>query len=228
MIFQDPMTSLNPVFSVGDQVSESFRVHRRMNKRRALAESVVMLRRVGIAGPERMVREYPHRYSGGMRQRVMIAMALACRPELLIADEPTTALDVTIQAQILELMKSLKDEFGTAILLITHNLGVVAEMADQIAVMYAGHIVELSPAETFFDEPKHPYSIGLLNSFPGMAKRKGKLPAIQGSIPDMIHPPPGCRFHPRCRFAMIRCGEEFPYMINCGKERHVRCWLYAN
>jgi peptide/nickel transport system ATP-binding protein/oligopeptide transport system ATP-binding protein len=228
MIFQDPMTSLNPVFTVGFQVSESCRGHRSMNKKRGLKASIDLLRRVGIAGPERMVREYPHRYSGGMRQRAMIAMALACRPELLIADEPTTALDVTIQAQILELMKSLKAEFRTAILLITHNLGVVAEMADRVAVMYAGHIVELGAAEMFFDAPKHPYSIGLLNSFPGMIRRTGKLTAIPGSIPDMIQPPQGCRFHPRCRSAMSKCREEFPPMAYCENDRQVRCWLYEN
>jgi len=227
MSFQDPMTSLNPVFTVGDQVSESFRAHRKMKRRRAMEESVSMLRRAGIASPERMVREYPHRYSGGMRQRAMIAMALACRPSLLIADEPTTALDVTIQAQILELMKSLKAEFRTAILLITHNLGVVAEMADRVAVMYAGHIQELCGAEAFFDGPMHPYSIGLLNSFPGMARRRGRLAAIPGSIPDMIQPPPGCRFHPRCGRAIKPCTEDFPPMVSVEKDRFVRCWLYA-
>jgi oligopeptide/dipeptide ABC transporter ATP-binding protein len=227
MIFQDPMTSLNPVYTVGDQVSESFQIHRRMRKKEAIGQSISVLRHVGIPSPERMVLEYPHRYSGGMRQRAMIAMALACKPPLLIADEPSTALDVTIQAQILELMKALKRDFHTSILLITHNLGVVAEMADRIAVMYAGHVVESCDAGTFFDEPIHPYSIGLLNSFPGMTRRVGKLTPIPGSIPDMVNPPPGCRFHPRCKQALPRCRENFPPIIVLPADHQVRCWLYA-
>ncbi len=227
MIFQDPMTSLNPVYTVGDQVSETFRIHRNMRKRQAIDESISILRGVGIPSPERMVMEYPHRYSGGMRQRVMIAMALACNPSLLIADEPSTALDVTIQAQILELMKALKRDSHTAILLITHNLGVVAEMADRIAVMYAGNVVESCEGETFFDEPMHPYSIGLMNSFPAMARREGKLTPIPGSIPDMVSPPPGCRFHPRCSCAVGRCMEDFPPMISVAVDHQVRCWLYV-
>ena len=227
MIFQDPMTSLNPVYTVGNQVSEPFRIHRGMNVKEAMKESISILRRVGIPSPERMVVEYPHRYSGGMRQRVMIAMALACQPSLLIADEPSTALDVTIQAQILELMKTLKEDLDTAILLITHNLGVVAEMADRIAVMYAGHLVEACSAESFFDDPAHPYSTGLLNSFPGMASREGRLTPIPGSIPDMVHPPLGCRFHPRCSQVMSRCRESFPPMVFLKDDHQVRCWLYA-
>lgn len=226
MIFQDPMTSLNPVYTVGNQISETFRLHRNLSKKEAHLESISMLGRVGIPSPERMVFEYPYRYSGGMRQRVMIAMALACNPSLLIADEPSTALDVTIQAQILDLMKALKKNSRTSILLITHNLGVVAEMADQVAVMYAGNIVESCDAETFFDEPMHPYSAGLLNSFPGMARRKGKLASIPGSIPDMVHPPPGCRFHPRCVRAMPKCRKNFPPIFDLPGHRHVRCWLY--
>lgn len=226
MIFQDPMTSLNPVYTVGNQISETFRLHRHLNRKEAHLESISMLGRVGIPSPERMVLEYPHRYSGGMRQRVMIAMALACNPALLIADEPSTALDVTIQAQILELMKVLKMNFRTSILLITHNLGVVAEMADQVSVMYAGNIVESCDAGTFFDEPMHPYSVGLLNSFPGMARRKGKLAFIPGSIPDMVHPPPGCRFHPRCTRAMPKCRKDFPPIFDLPGHHHVRCWLY--
>jgi len=227
MIFQDPMTSLNPVYTVGNQVSEPFRIHRGMNVKEAMKESISILRRVGIPSPERMVLEYPHRYSGGMRQRVMIAMALACQPSLLIADEPSTALDVTIQAQILELMKTLKKDLDTSILLITHNLGVVAEMADRIAVMYAGHLVETCRAESFFDDPAHPYSTGLLNSFPGMASREGRLTPIPGSIPDMVHPPLGCRFHPRCSQVMSRCRESFPPMVLLKDDHQVRCWLYA-
>jgi len=227
MIFQDPMTSLNPVYTVGDQVSESFRIHGRMQRKKALEESISILRLVGIPSPERMVREYPHRYSGGMRQRVMIAMALACNPSLLIADEPSTALDVTIQAQILELMKQLKKELNTSVLLITHNLGVVAEMADRIAVMYAGHVVESCHIEAFFDKPLHPYSVGLLNSFPSMARREGKLTPIPGAIPHMVHPPNGCRFHPRCSHAESRCSKEFPSMNFLGDTHQVRCWLYG-
>lgn len=227
MIFQDPMTSLNPVYTVGNQISESFQLHRKMRKKEALEQSISMLRQVGIPSPERMVIEYPHRFSGGMRQRAMIAMALACNPPLLIADEPSTALDVTIQAQILELMKNLKKDLHTSILLITHNLGVVAEMADRIAVMYAGHIVDSCDAETFFDEPLHPYSVGLLNSYPDMVPRGRKLEPIPGSIPDMVHPPPGCRFHPRCNRAKPRCREDFPPIFVLQGNRHVRCWLYA-
>ena len=174
-----------------------------------------------------MLLEYPHRYSGGMRQRAMIAMALACNPSLLIADEPSTALDVTIQAQILELMKRLKKDIHTSILLITHNLGVVAEMADRVAVMYAGHLVECSEAETFFDGPMHPYSLGLLNSSPAMARGQGKLKPIPGSIPDMIHPPTGCRFHPRCSRALPRCRKERPPVFSVETNRQVRCWLYG-
>ncbi|MBW1682516.1 MAG: ABC transporter ATP-binding protein [Deltaproteobacteria bacterium] len=226
MIFQDPMTSLNPVYTVGEQVSEAFRAHRRIGRARALRESVEILGRVGIASPERMVREYPHRYSGGMRQRAMIAMALACRPALLLADEPSTALDVTIQAQILELMKHLREEFQTSILLITHNLGVVAEMADRVAVMYAGQVVEKCGVERFFDGPAHPYATGLLHSFPGMARRAGRLDPIPGSIPDMVRPPEGCRFHPRCRKALPRCTENPPPVTRLEEGHLVRCWLY--
>ncbi|MBU2547158.1 MAG: ABC transporter ATP-binding protein [Proteobacteria bacterium] len=226
MIFQDPMTSLNPVYTVGNQLSEVFRIHRGLGRRRALAESAAALGGVGIASPERMILEYPHRFSGGMRQRAMIAMALACHPLLLIADEPSTALDVTIQAQILELMRGLKRELGTAILLITHNLGVVAEMADRIAVMYAGHVVESSEAMDFFDRPLHPYSTGLLHSFPGRADRRGRLTPIPGTIPDLIQPPPGCRFHPRCDRVMPRCRQDFPPIFDLPGGRQVRCWLY--
>ena len=210
MIFQDPLTSLNPVYTVGNQVSEVFRVHEKIQPPEALQKSIAILKQVGIPFAERMVLEYPHRYSGGMRQRAMIAMALACHPSLLIADEPTTALDVTIQAQILELIKALKKDFQASILLITHNLGVIAEMADRVAVMYAGHVVESCAAEAFFDRPSHPYSIGLLNSIPAMAKKKDRLSPIPGTIPDMVHPPPGCRFHPRCDRVMPHCRENFP------------------
>jgi peptide/nickel transport system ATP-binding protein len=227
MIFQDPMTSLNPVYTVGNQVSECFRVHGRMGRIEAIERGVSMLGRVGIPSPERMVLEYPHRYSGGMRQRVMIAMALACNPSLLIADEPTTALDVTIQAQILELMKALKGDLNTSILLITHNLGVVAEMADRVVVMYAGHMVESCKVDTFFDGARHPYSVGLLGSFPGMARQRGRLTPIPGSIPDMVQPPSGCRFHPRCDRTMARCKEDLPPVFTAKGGHQVRCWLYG-
>jgi len=227
MIFQDPMTSLNPVFTVGNQVSEVFHIHRTMPGKEAMEQSISMLRHVGIPSPEKMVLEYPHRFSGGMRQRVMIAMALACRPSLLISDEPTTALDVTIQAQILELMKDLKKQFHTSILLITHNMGVIAEMADRVAVMYAGEVVESCDVGTFFDQPLHPYSIGLLHSFPGLAGGRGKLIPIPGSIPDMADPPAGCRFHPRCRQMMRRCREQPPPGVPLPGNHEVRCWLYV-
>jgi oligopeptide/dipeptide ABC transporter ATP-binding protein len=228
MIFQDPMTSLNPVITVGNQIAESFRLHRKSGKKLAIQQSVEMLRRVGIPAPEKMVFEYPHRYSGGMRQRAMIAMAMACNPSLLIADEPSTALDVTIQAQIIELIKSIKEEFKTSILLITHNLGVVAEMAERVAVMYAGQLVELCEVNTFFDNPKHPYSIGLLNSFPGNASNTNKLNPIPGSIPDMLKLPSGCKFHPRCDRKQPCCTEELPNVIHLGNDHLVRCWLYEN
>lgn len=226
MIFQDPMTSLNPVFTVGNQVGEVFNIHEKVSKLEAQQKAIKVLQLVGIPFAERMVGEYPHRYSGGMRQRAMIAMALGCHPSLLIADEPTTALDVTIQAQILDLMKGLKKDFHASILLITHNLGIVAEMADRVAVMYAGHLVEVCPVEFFFDQPAHPYSIGLLNSFPGMAKKKGKLHPIPGTIPNMVCPPPGCRFHPRCRRAMEQCRECIPPVVKLTENHEVRCWLY--
>jgi oligopeptide/dipeptide ABC transporter ATP-binding protein len=227
MIFQDPMTSLNPVFSVGDQLAEVFTTHRGMGKKEALEASAEILERVGIPSAHRRIRDYPHQFSGGMRQRVMIAMALACAPKFLIADEPTTALDVTIQAQILELMKELQREMRSAILLITHNLGVVAEMAHEVAVMYAGQIVESCPVEEFFDNPRHPYSIGLLRSFPGMVPKGERILSIPGSIPDMLNPPPGCRFHPRCQEAMPRCRRESPPDRMAGDNHHVRCWLHV-
>ncbi len=227
MIFQDPMTSLNPVFTVGNQVSEVFTTHEKLSRTSALKKSINILEQVGIPFAERMVTEYPHRYSGGMRQRAMIAMALGCHPSLLIADEPTTALDVTIQAQILELMRKLKEEFHTSILLITHNLGVVAEMADRVAVMYAGHLMEICPAEVFFDSPAHPYAQGLLHSFPGLTIKREKLNPIPGNIPNMIKPPAGCRFHPRCARYLDRCSELLPPLYQIAPGHEVRCWLYA-
>ena len=228
MIFQEPMTSLNPVFTVGDQIGEVYMAHRGMKKAESLAASVEMLRQVGIPSPERRVREYPHQMSGGMRQRVMIAMALACRPRLMIADEPTTALDVTIQAQILALMNELRREIGTAILLITHNLGVVAEMADHVAVMYAGRIVESAPVSLLFEKPSHPYTVGLLKSLPPPPTEPARdsLETIEGLVPSLYNLPSGCKFRDRCPDAFEPCPLEEPPLYDLGDGRMVRCLKY--
>jgi len=214
MIFQEPMTSLNPVFTIGNQISEAIILHQRLSKRDALAKSIEMLKKVGIATPERRVHEYPHQLSGGMRQRAMIAMALSCNPKLLIADEPTTALDVTIQAQILDLMFSLKDEIGMAIMLITHNLGVVAETARRVVVMYSGKVVEEGPVLEIFKQPQHPYTQGLLRSLPRLeekaAGKKVRLQEIVGMVPSPYNLPTGCKFHPRCPKAQAICREKEP------------------
>ena len=201
MIFQEPMTSLNPVYTVGFQISEALELHQKMNSQQAMTKAIEMLRLVGIPLPEKRVHEYPHQLSGGMRQRVMIAMALACNPHLLIADEPTTALDVTIQAQILDLLRKLKEELGMAILLITHDLGVVAEMAQRVVVMYAGKVVEEADVVSIFSTPYHPYTQGLLMSIPKLTTRDEKLHVIEGVVPNPIHMPQGCRFQPRCPYA---------------------------
>jgi oligopeptide/dipeptide ABC transporter ATP-binding protein len=224
MIFQEPMTSLNPVFTVGSQVAEVFQIHRAMSKREAFDEAVRMLQRVRIPDAARRAREYPHQMSGGMRQRVMIAMALACNPDLLIADEPTTALDVTVQAQILNLMDELQEEFGTAILLITHDLGVVAETSDEVAVMYAGQIVEQASTTQIFEAPRHPYTQGLMRSVPRLewAEATQPLRPIAGAVPDPAHFPVGCRFHPRCPFAADRC-LALQTLEPCGDGHTVRC-----
>lgn len=224
MIFQEPMTSLNPVYTVGDQISEVIILHQKVSKKEALEQTVEMLRKVGIPSPEKRVHEYPHQLSGGMRQRVMIAMALSCNPKLLIADEPTTALDVTIQAQILELMKELKDEFNTAIMLITHDLGVVAEVCDRIAVMYAGKIVEYSDVETIFGRPQHPYTWGLLKSIPKLEGHVGRLMTIEGVVPSPLNLPKGCTFNPRCRFSTDKCRESMPDIHEIRPGHSVRCW----
>jgi len=211
MIFQEPMTSLNPVFTVGNQIGEAIRLHQGLGKRETRAKTIEMLRLVKIADPESRVDAYPHQLSGGMRQRVMIAMALSCNPSLLIADEPTTALDVTIQAQILELMKELKQKIGMALLLITHDLGVVAEQADEVAIMYAGKIVERADTHTIFTRPAHPYTVGLLNSLPGITgQKKKRLDAIPGVVPNPLHLPSGCRFRDRCPRAREICAETEP------------------
>lgn len=228
MIFQEPMTSLNPVFRIGNQISESLVLHQGMNAKEALAQSIKLLTLVGIPEAERRVQQYPHELSGGMRQRVMIAMALACKPELLIADEPTTALDVTIQNQILELMKDLKEKVNTSILLITHDLGVVAEMADRVVVMYAGQVVEEADVFTIFENPKHPYTEGLLRSMPTHEKRTGKLHTIEGVVPNPLRLPPGCRFAPRCQYATELCHQEMPEVTHIAEGELVRCWKYSD
>ncbi|HBV98671.1 MAG: peptide ABC transporter ATP-binding protein [Peptococcaceae bacterium BICA1-7] len=227
MIFQEPMTSLNPVFRVGDQISESLILHQGLNKKQALEKSIEMLRLTGIPSPEKRVHDFPHQMSGGMRQRVMIAMALCCRPRLLIADEPTTALDVTIQAQILDLMRELRDQFNTAIIMITHDLAVVAEMADRAVVMYAGKMVEEAKVEELFDSPLHPYTRGLLSSIPRMEEKRDKLFVIEGTVPNPMYLPPGCAFAPRCPEAMDRCQRERPELLTPVEGRKVSCWLQA-
>jgi peptide/nickel transport system ATP-binding protein len=224
MIFQEPMTSLNPSYTVGEQIIEAIVRHRGVSRHEARSRAVEMLRRVRIASPEERIDDYPHKLSGGMRQRVMIAIALACDPELLIADEPTTALDVTIQAQILDLMRELKAETGAAIILITHDLGVVAEVCDEVAVMYAGQIVERAPVDALFAEPQHPYTLGLMGSIPRLDRRAERLATIEGSLPDMTAPPLACRFAPRCPFVEDRCTAAAPPVVTVGPGHWSRCF----
>ncbi len=227
VIFQEPMTSLNPVFTVSQQISESFIVHQGMSKRDAAKESIEMLKSVKIPNPEDVAKQYPHQLSGGMRQRVMIAMALACKPNLLIADEPTTALDVTIQAQILRLMNDLKAEKGTSILFITHDLGVINQMADDVAVMYCGQVVEMAPVRTIFgkNEFSHPYTEGLMTSIPRLdTPADQRLDAIPGAVPHPLDLPKGCKFAPRCKYATERCQEEEPPMLEVSPVQHIRCF----
>jgi peptide/nickel transport system ATP-binding protein len=223
MIFQEPMTSLNPAYTVGEQIIEVLERHRGLTREAAREKTVALLRDVRIPSPEQRVDEYPHKLSGGMRQRVMIAMALACDPQLLIADEPTTALDVTIQAQVLELMRTLKQKSGAAIILISHDLGVVAEVCDEVAVMYAGEIVERAPVGELFDNPQHPYTIGLLASIPRLDGRVDKLATIEGSLPDLTHLPAGCRFAARCPFAIEACAAAPPPIVTVGERHWSRC-----
>ncbi len=224
MIFQEPMTSLNPALTVGDQIVEVIRRHRSVDRVQAKALAIDMLQRVRIPSPEQRYADYPHRLSGGMRQRVMIAIALACGPRLLIADEPTTALDVTIQAQILDLMRTLREETGSAIILITHDLGVVAEIADEVAVMYSGRIVERAPVGVLFAQPQHPYTIGLLGSIPQLHREQVRLAAIEGQVPNPLLPVTGCRFHPRCPFAITRCRREEPPLVPVAGVHEAACW----
>jgi peptide/nickel transport system ATP-binding protein len=224
MIFQEPMTSLNPAFTVGDQIAEGLIRNQGLSRRAARDRAVELLTKVRIPSPQERVHQYPHQLSGGMRQRVMIAMAIACEPALLIADEPTTALDVTIQAQILRLMRELRDETGMGMVLITHDLGVVAEIADEVAVMYAGEIVERADVRTLFNDPQHPYTLGLLGSIPKIAVRSDRLPAIPGSVPSPAHMPAGCRFHPRCVFGTDRCVQQAPPLRDMGPGHGAACW----
>jgi peptide/nickel transport system ATP-binding protein len=231
IVFQEPMTSLNPVYTIGDQIAEVIRLHEGLSRRAALEKTVEMLRLVNIPNPERRVRDYPHQFSGGMRQRVMIAMALSCEPQLLIADEPTTALDVTIQAQILDLLNDLKARLGMAIMLITHAMGVVAETAQRVVVMYAGKVVEEAPVERLFAEPLHPYTQGLIRSIPRIdraATHKTRLEAIGGAVPRLLDPPPGCRFAPRCRFASATCTAANPPLVETMPGHKVACVLHAS
>ena len=232
MIFQQPQTALNPVFKVGDQLAEVLNVHQAFGKEAGWARAVQLLKMVGVPDPERRAEAYPHELSGGMAQRVMIAMALACVPELLIADEPTTALDVTIQAQILDLMRDLRREMGTSVILITHDLGVVAELAERVAVMYAGEIVEQTDVNSLFDEPLHPYTQGLIGSIPVLGQIKERLDVIPGSVPNLVNLPPGCRFAPRCqarfKYGLSICTDIKPELDEVKPGHLVRCWLYTS
>ncbi len=224
MIYQDPMTTLNPVFTVGEQIAESVRLHRRDTHTAAAKRATEMLRRVGIPDPDRIARAYPHQLSGGMRQRAVIGMALACDPKLLIADEPTTALDVTIQAQILDLLRRLQGELGTAIILITHDLGVTADLVDDVMVMYAGKLVERAEVRWLFADPRHPYTRGLLRSVPSLEMREHRLRTIEGSVPPAFAMPQGCRFNPRCALVRDECRDQEPPLIDVGHGTQAACW----
>ena len=234
MIFQEPIVALNPVYTIGNQIAETVMLHdkelegmkSKEKKKEALKKTHKMLKVVGISDPKRIANQYPHELSGGMCQRAMIAMAMVCNPSLLIADEPTTALDVTIQAQILELMKGIIRDFGSSVLLITHNLGVVSEMCDKVAVMYAGRIVEQGSVFDIFNHPLHPYTVGLMAAIPSFERKKKKLASIPGIVPDLINPPKGCRFHPRCSEAMKICSEKVPRLVGTDGAHKVACWLY--
>jgi len=224
MIFQDPMTSLNPVMTVGDQIGEVIKLHQKVNAKEAWAKAQEMLETVGIPGER--AKDYPHQFSGGMRQRVVIAIALACNPALLIADEPTTALDVTIQAQVLELMKKLKEEFKTSMIMITHDLGIVADVCDKVAIMYAGKVVEYTDKRKLFTNPKHPYTLGLFNSIPNIEEDEDRLKPIKGLMPDPTNLPSGCPFHPRCPKATAECSKRVPKKTEVEPGHYVNCLLY--
>ena len=227
MIFQEPMTSLNPVYTIGNQIMEPIRLHQGFGKGDAREKAIEMLHLVGISSPEKRVDEYPHQLSGGMRQRAMIAMALSCHPQLLIADEPTTALDVTIQAQILRLIKTIKDEIGMSVMMITHDLGVIAEVSDEVVVAYAGMAAEYADVKTIFSRPCHPYTRGLYESIPKLTdERSRKLPALPGVVPNPLDFPPGCRFHPRCPFCKEVCRNQEPGMVTSGPAHWVRCFIF--
>lgn len=226
MIFQEPMTSLDPVYTVGEQIYETIMIHKKLGKKKAKRQAVKMLDKVGISLPEQRVNEYPHQLSGGMRQRVMIAMALSCDPQLLIADEPTTALDVTIQAQILELINGLKGSLDMSIMMITHDLGVIAEISDRVAVMYAGKIIEYTDAETLFGDPGHPYTWGLMNSIPRLDEEVDRLQAIPGNVPDPLDFPEGCKFNSRCTIAEEKCFSEEPDIEEIESGHEIRCWYH--
>ena len=228
MIFQEPLTSLNPVFTIGDQIAEQVERHKKVSRKAAWDRAIESLQLVGIPSPERRVKQYPHEMSGGMRQRVMIAMALSCEPKLLIADEPTTALDVTIQAQILELLKTIQDRTDSALMLITHDLGVVAEMVDHVCVMYAGQVVEQGKVDEVLINPRAPYTMGLLESIPSVEKRGGRLSAIKGTVPNPFNMPPACRFQPRCPYAWELCSEKVPELYVAGSTGQLaRCHLHT-
>lgn len=224
MIFQEPMTSLNPVYTIGNQIMEAIILHQKVGKREARERAIEMLKAVGIPSPEQRIDEYPHQLSGGMRQRAMIAMALSCNPHLLIADEPTTALDVTIQAQILDLMRKLQSEFHMALMMITHNLGVIAEMADDVVIMYMGKVVEEAPVKDIYHNPTHPYTIGLMESIPALTRKKERLKPIKGMVPDPYNLPKGCPFEPRCPEAMEICREQMPELKEVRPKHRVACW----
>jgi len=228
MIFQEPMTSLNPVFTIGYQIAEVVALHQGLDKKESLKKTVEALKAVAMPDPDKVVEQYPHELSGGMRQRAMIAMALSCNPDLLIADEPTTALDVTIQAQVLDLMRQLKEEFGSSILFITHDLGVIAEMCDRVAIMYAGNIVEYGDVITIFKNSKHPYTKGLVRSIPRLDERRRRFDTIRGSVPNLIFPPSGCRFHPRCAFKKESCDKQKPLPYEVEPGHYVSCFLYSD